>query len=151
MTESTWVPERSQEVCQSTSVSISRCVSSFGHFSLSSLLTNDLVPLHNLQRLYNVRESHGLFVTGLAFARSATNDVHGKFDFSLLSISADSQVKLHQAPPHCESLMNMTCSFHTFQFNSCRIPAFYSIFWPIIGVIALAYILIWFLTFYKIL
>lgn len=52
----------------------------------------------SLQRLYHVPASHGIFVTGVEFLpiSSSTRDVTGKHDFSLLTISPDYMVQIHQ-------------------------------------------------------
>lgn len=51
-----------------------------------------------LQRLYHLAGAHSIFVTGLEFASSETpvSVVGSNADFTLFSISADNQVKLHQ-------------------------------------------------------
>jgi prolactin regulatory element-binding protein len=52
----------------------------------------------SLQRIYHMSEVHRIFVTGLEFVTSdASQAVIGQnVDFTLFSISADSQVKVHQ-------------------------------------------------------
>ena len=57
------------------------------------------------QRLYHLKEAHSIFVTGLEFApqEDTTRLVTGGFEFSLLSISADNQVKIHQQSPQSKS------------------------------------------------
>lgn len=51
-----------------------------------------------LQCIYHLREAHEIFVTGLEFAPDTVSlaVVGPNVDFTLLSISADSQVKAHQ-------------------------------------------------------
>ncbi|XP_022316787.2 guanine nucleotide-exchange factor SEC12-like isoform X1 [Crassostrea virginica] len=55
----------------------------------------------SLQRLYYVKEAHSIFVTGLAFMPSseAAQAITGNQDFTLLSISADNTIRLHQVAP----------------------------------------------------
>jgi len=50
-----------------------------------------------------VKNGHKTFVTGLAFAPSSTAGqlVSGNSGFTLLSISIDNQLKLHQSPKPC--------------------------------------------------
>lgn len=50
------------------------------------------------QRIYQLSEAHEIFVTGLEFAPSTTSRaiVGPSVDFTLFSISADSQIKAHQ-------------------------------------------------------
>lgn len=48
----------------------------------------------SLQRLYHVSTAHKTFVTGLEFTPAST--ISSLFDFTLLSISADNQIKMHQ-------------------------------------------------------
>jgi len=50
------------------------------------------------QCIYNLREAHEIFVTGLEFAPNSMSRaiVGPNVDFTLFSISADSQVKAHQ-------------------------------------------------------
>jgi len=50
------------------------------------------------QCIYNLREAHEIFVTGLEFAPNTTSHaiVGPNVDFTLFSISADSQIKAHQ-------------------------------------------------------
>ncbi|XP_071146347.1 guanine nucleotide-exchange factor SEC12-like [Mytilus edulis] len=52
----------------------------------------------SLQKLYSVSEAHNIFVTGLDFLPSskATEAVTGDKDFTLLSISADNTIRVHQ-------------------------------------------------------
>ncbi|KAL8572247.1 hypothetical protein ACOMHN_022484 [Nucella lapillus] len=54
----------------------------------------------SLQRLYHVKEAHSIFVTGLDFmpTSEATRAIVGRQDFSLLSVSADNTIRLHQMP-----------------------------------------------------
>jgi len=51
-----------------------------------------------MQCIYHLREAHEIFVTGLEFAPSTTSRavVGPNVDFTLFSISADSQIKAHQ-------------------------------------------------------
>ena len=60
-----------------------------------------------LQPLYHLREAHAIFVTGLEFApqKSATMAITGNHDFTLFSISADNQVKMHQEAPRSKYLI----------------------------------------------
>lgn len=53
------------------------------------------------QKLYYVKEAHSIFVTGLAFMPSseAAQAITGSQDFTLLSISADNTIRLHQVAP----------------------------------------------------
>jgi len=50
------------------------------------------------QRIYHLSEAHEIFVTGLEFAPNTTSHaiVGPNVDFTLFSISADSQIKAHQ-------------------------------------------------------
>ena len=50
------------------------------------------------QRIYQLNEAHEIFVTGLEFAPTSTSRaiVGPNVDFTLFSISADSQIKAHQ-------------------------------------------------------
>lgn len=52
----------------------------------------------SLQKLYSVREAHNIFVTGLDFLPSskAAEELTGDKDFTLLSISADNTIRVHQ-------------------------------------------------------
>lgn len=52
------------------------------------------------QKLYYVKEVHSIFVTGLDFmpVSEGTQAVTGNQDFTLLSISADNTVRVHQEP-----------------------------------------------------
>ena len=52
------------------------------------------------QKLYYVKEAHGIFVTGLDFMPQSetARAVTGNQDFTLLSISADNTVRVHQEP-----------------------------------------------------
>ena len=52
----------------------------------------------SFQKLYSVREAHNIFVTGLDFLPSskAKEEVTGDKDFTLLSISADNTIRVHQ-------------------------------------------------------
>ncbi|XP_052255731.1 prolactin regulatory element-binding protein-like isoform X1 [Dreissena polymorpha] len=54
----------------------------------------------SLQKLYYVKEAHNIFVTGLSFlpVSESVAAVSDAQDFSLLSISADNTVRLHQEP-----------------------------------------------------
>ncbi|KAL4236549.1 hypothetical protein ACF0H5_004934 [Mactra antiquata] len=54
----------------------------------------------NLQKLYYVKEAHSIFVTGLDFMpmSESTKAVSDSQDFTLLSISADNTVRVHQEP-----------------------------------------------------
>ena len=51
-----------------------------------------------LQCIYHLREAHEIFVTGVEFAPSTVSQavVGPNVDFTLFSISADSQIKAHQ-------------------------------------------------------
>ncbi|ELU18265.1 hypothetical protein CAPTEDRAFT_166694 [Capitella teleta] len=82
----------------------------------------------SLQRLYHLPQAHNIFVTGLEFTPSSalTRQLTGNEDFSLLSISADNQVKLHQEDP----------------------PSLWSPLWAIAGFILLIYLLFWFISTY---
>ncbi|KAJ8306061.1 hypothetical protein KUTeg_016606 [Tegillarca granosa] len=55
----------------------------------------------SLQKLYNVKEAHSIFVTGIEFMPSSegARAVTGEQDFTLLSISADNTIRLHQVAP----------------------------------------------------
>ncbi|XP_011433226.3 guanine nucleotide-exchange factor SEC12 [Magallana gigas] len=55
----------------------------------------------SLKKLYYVKEAHSIFVTGLAFMPSseAAQAITGSQDFTLLSISADNTIRLHQVAP----------------------------------------------------
>lgn len=66
--------------------------------SLEADMTVIWLLLTCFQRLYHIPEAHRIFVTGLEFMpdTSTARTVTGDFDFTLLSISADNQVKLHQ-------------------------------------------------------
>ncbi|KAK7099887.1 guanine nucleotide-exchange factor SEC12-like [Littorina saxatilis] len=77
----------------------------------------------SLKKLYHVKEAHSIFVTGLEFlpASEATQAIVGQQDFSLLSVSADNTVRLHQAPER----------------------GFISIVWILAVVILLIFILFW--------
>lgn len=50
------------------------------------------------QKVYEVKQVHGIFVTGLDFAASSATSqaITGNHDFTVFSISADNQVKMHQ-------------------------------------------------------
>ena len=98
-----------------------------------------------------MKESHSIFVTGLSFAHRHMVEAMGKNDFSLLSISADSQVKLHQAPPPCESRGFLFLLLLLFLLLFALVSAIYSIFWPIIGAAAIVYLIFWFLTLFQLL
>jgi len=52
------------------------------------------------QKLYYVKEAHSIFVTGLDFLPTSegTKAVTGHQDFTMLSISADNTVRVHQEP-----------------------------------------------------
>lgn len=52
----------------------------------------------SLQRLYHVKEAHNIFVTGVEFLPSSESmcAIAPDKDFSLLSISVDNQIQLHQ-------------------------------------------------------
>ena len=52
-----------------------------------------------------MKESHGIFVTGLEFTSSSSTcrAITGDFDCSLLSVSADNQIKIHQVAPRSKS------------------------------------------------
>lgn len=52
------------------------------------------------QRLYHVKETHSIFVTGLEFLpmSEATRAIVGSQDFSMLSVSADNTIKIHHMP-----------------------------------------------------
>ncbi|XP_060608572.1 prolactin regulatory element-binding protein-like [Ruditapes philippinarum] len=54
----------------------------------------------NLQKLYYIKEAHSIFVTGLDFmpVSEGARAVSGNQDFTLLSISADNTVRVHQEP-----------------------------------------------------
>ncbi|CAH1772795.1 unnamed protein product [Owenia fusiformis] len=81
---------------------------------------------YSLQKLYYVKEAHGIFVTGLDFFPSSdsTRAIMGDHDVNLLSISADNQVKVHQEPTR----------------------ASYSAFWVLLGFLAIIYAIFWTLT-----
>ena len=51
-----------------------------------------------MQRLYHLSEAHRIFVTGLEFVpdTDTARIVTGDYDFTLFSISADNQIKVHQ-------------------------------------------------------
>lgn len=53
------------------------------------------------QKLYYIKEAHNIFVTGLTFMPSseAAQAITGNQDFTLLSISADNTIRLHQVAP----------------------------------------------------
>ncbi|KAL5017543.1 hypothetical protein ScPMuIL_007132 [Solemya velum] len=55
----------------------------------------------SLQKLYYVHEAHAIFVTGLDFmpCSEASLAVTGQKEFSLLSISADNTIRVHQVSP----------------------------------------------------
>ncbi|KAK3089037.1 hypothetical protein FSP39_000316 [Pinctada imbricata] len=55
----------------------------------------------SLQKLYYIKEIHSIFVTGLAFMPSseAARSVTGNQDFTLMSISADNTIRVHQVAP----------------------------------------------------
>ena len=59
-----------------------------------------------LQRLYHLKAAHGIFVTGLEFAPTTKlcQAVTGNHEFTVFSISADNQVKIHQQPSRSEYL-----------------------------------------------
>jgi len=63
------------------------------------------------QKLYYVKEAHGIFVTGLEFLPVSENarEVTGSQDFSLLSISADNTVRIHQEPTRGTTCAAMYC------------------------------------------
>ncbi|XP_064617266.1 prolactin regulatory element-binding protein-like [Liolophura sinensis] len=52
----------------------------------------------SLQRLYHIKAAHGIFVTGLEFMPSSegSRQITGGQDLTLLSISADNTIKIHQ-------------------------------------------------------
>jgi len=56
------------------------------------------VFIFGAQRIYQLNEAHEIFVTGLEFAPDTTSRaiVGPNVDFTLFSISADSQIKAHQ-------------------------------------------------------
>ena len=56
------------------------------------------VCVFGAQRIYQLSEAHEIFVTGLEFAPNTMSRaiVGPNVDFTLFSISADSQVKAHQ-------------------------------------------------------
>ncbi|XP_076462540.1 guanine nucleotide-exchange factor SEC12-like [Babylonia areolata] len=54
----------------------------------------------SLQKLYQVKEAHSIFVTGVEFlpTSEATRAIVGPQDFNLISVSADNTIRLHQMP-----------------------------------------------------
>ncbi|ESO92505.1 hypothetical protein LOTGIDRAFT_232981 [Lottia gigantea] len=80
----------------------------------------------SLQKLYYVKAAHGIFVTGVEFMSNSEScqAITGDKDFTLLSISADNTVKLHQVNPRGSI----------------------SALWIIIGFVILVYFLFWLLA-----
>ena len=52
------------------------------------------------QKLYYVKEVHNIFVTGVDFlcGSAGARAVTGGQDFTMLSVSADNSVRIHQVP-----------------------------------------------------
>ncbi|XP_025109805.1 prolactin regulatory element-binding protein-like isoform X1 [Pomacea canaliculata] len=77
----------------------------------------------SLQRLYHVKETHSIFVTGLEFLpmSEATRAIVGSQDFSMLSVSADNTIKIHHMPERT--------SIH--------------VFWVLLGCIILIFLFFW--------
>lgn len=75
------------------------------HNKINQNIYDCIVSLWNIffefQKLYYVKEAHSIFVTGLAFMPSseAAQAITGSQDFTLLSISADNTIRLHQVAP----------------------------------------------------
>ncbi|XP_046366308.2 prolactin regulatory element-binding protein-like [Haliotis rufescens] len=80
----------------------------------------------SLQRLYHVKEAHSIFVTGVEFMPSSegARAVTGGQDFTLLSISADNTIKIHQVAPRGS----------------------YSAAWLIAGTLAIIYVIFWLMS-----
>lgn len=71
------------------------------------------------QRLYHVKETHSIFVTGLEFLpmSEATRAIVGSQDFSMLSVSADNTIKIHHMPErsrylYCHCKWSIAMSSH---------------------------------------
>jgi len=64
-----------------------------------------------VQQIYHVSEAHEIFVTGLEFAPDTTSRaiIGPNIDFTLFSISADSQIKAHQLESRSMLLSSFTC------------------------------------------
>ncbi|XP_046566705.1 prolactin regulatory element-binding protein-like [Haliotis rubra] len=80
----------------------------------------------SLQRLYHVKEAHSIFVTGVEFMPSSEGSraVTGGQDFTLLSISADNTIKIHQVAPRGS----------------------YSAAWLVVGTLAIIYAIFWLMS-----
>jgi len=65
------------------------------------------ILISGVQCVYHLREAHEIFVTGVEFApTTASQAVLGpNVDFTLFSISADSQIKAHQLESRCMLLL----------------------------------------------
>ena len=87
----------------------------FGLAILNLCLSTLVCSCH--QPLYHLKSAHSIFVTGLAFTPDTPTalGVTGGYDFSLLSISADNHVRLHQTQPtgRSRSLL-MVCDISSF-------------------------------------
>jgi len=62
------------------------------------VVSSNIIVVSGVQCIYHLREAHEIFVTGLEFAPNTVSHtiVGPNADFTLFSISADSQVKAHQ-------------------------------------------------------
>ncbi|KAL3870130.1 hypothetical protein ACJMK2_042741 [Sinanodonta woodiana] len=80
----------------------------------------------SLQKLYSLREAHSIFVTGLEFlpVSEGAQAVTGNQDFTLISISADNTIRIHQEP----------------------VRSSYSILWVMFGLLFLVCLLFYFMA-----
>ena len=69
-----------------------------------------LTMTYVFQKLYYVKEAHSIFVTGLAFMPSsqAALAVTGNQDFTLMSISVDNTIRVHQVAPRSKFCILMS-------------------------------------------
>jgi len=70
-----------------------------------------IILTSGVQCIYHLREAHEIFVTGVEFAPSTVSHavVGPNVDFTLFSISADSQIKAHQLASR--RMLLLLCSF----------------------------------------
>ncbi|KAK2174544.1 hypothetical protein NP493_791g00016 [Ridgeia piscesae] len=82
----------------------------------------------SLQKVYEVKQVHSIFVTGLDFAPSSATSraITGNHDFTVFSISADNQVKMHQLAAR----------------------AMYNPLWALAGFVLVIYLLFWLVSSY---
>ncbi|XP_041358183.1 prolactin regulatory element-binding protein-like [Gigantopelta aegis] len=80
----------------------------------------------SLQKLYYVKEVHSIFVTGVDFlsASEGARAVTGSQDFTMLSVSADNSVRIHQVP----------------------VRGSFSIIWIVVGALLLIYLMFWLMS-----